>query len=124
MVVGGVWRRAGDTNGRSYATSEVIVYHVQRRNNILSHREANNMRDLEAESINNHLLLCRNKGIVEQTRLSIEVTEGRAIFTDKVAAVVTGGSSEETISNGLVGLHRGAHVQGVGGICVLVGRDG
>jgi hypothetical protein len=82
------------------------------------------MREFKAETINNHLLLRRKKGVVEQTRLSKVVREGRARFTDKVATVVTGGRSEETIPNGLVGLHWGAGVQGVGGVCPLVGGDG
>jgi hypothetical protein len=73
---------------------------------------------LEADGVDEELLLDGAQGVVEETRLGPVVAEGRRALADEVARDLTAWGGEEASAGILASLLRIATVQRVGGVWV------
>lgn len=119
VVVGGVFLGDLDAEGRADAGGDVVADLVQLGKNVLLDSRADVAR-LEADRINEELLLDFGEGVIEQTRLGPVVGKGRRALAEERARGLAVWGSEETSPLLLARLLRVALVQRVGGVYLAV----
>ena len=109
--------RLGDALGK------VIADAVELDDDVVVDDGAHDVGILEAHRVHNELLLRGHERVPEQAWLGPDILEGRAHGTKQLSARCATGSSEEALTNGLIGLFRGAVIQRVWSVGVRVEGD-
>jgi hypothetical protein len=123
MIVCGVWTGLCDADDPGNTAGEVIVDAVELDDHIVFNHTALDVRGLEADGIDEELLLSRHQRVVEQTGLRPDVGEGWTDAANEGAADCASWGSEETVSHGLVRLLGVVVVESVWGVRCVVQRD-
>lgn len=120
VVVGRVGLGSLETESDGDALGHVVGDLVELLENVLLHLLIGNMAGLEADGVDDELLLDGGERVEEETGLGVEVVKGGAELAVQVAGGGAARGGEEATADGLVGLRRVALVEVRGSVVVDV----
>ena len=120
VVVGRVGLGSLEAKGDSDSLGDVVGDLVELLKNVLLDLLVGDVAGLEADGVDDELLLDGSERVEEETGLGVEVIEGGAELAVQVAGGGAAGGGEEAAADGLVGLGRVALVEVRGSVVVDV----